>query len=73
MKLDTESWQTHKKQQFCRCCSLLLERFSRHVTQAHLLTTLKKKSNGAMNCGSWTLNLGKPTKSNSFVAVVVRL
>ena len=47
--------------------------FARHFTQAHLLTTLKKKSNGAIDCGNWTLNLGKPTKSNSFVTAVVRL
>ena len=32
MKLDTESWQTHKKQQFCRCCSPPLERFSHDFT-----------------------------------------
>ena len=34
---------------------------------------LKKKNNGANDCGNWTLNLDKPTKSNRFAPFVVSL
>ena len=71
--MDTASWKPTNGNIFVAVIGRLQELFFRNFVQAHLLTTLKKNSNRAVDSRNWTLNLEIHTNSNNFVSSVDRL
>ena len=71
--VNVDARQTHKWKHIYHSCVKALGTVFRHFAQAHLLTTLKKNSNGAIDSTKWRLNLDKFRNSNTFLAVIGRL